>query len=119
MSNEKKTKGARKMNLEDYKSRSLSKKTLPSGLVIEVRNLSPYSLMKVQEELKISFDEESYSTKLVDELFKLYVASPKIPDEIEVSEFTKEDYEIIHEAMFESVTFTEKSEEKEEIKTEE
>ena len=51
------------------------------------------------------------SSKLVDRLFEAYLIKPKIPKEIKISEFEKEDYEKLHELIFEEVTFVEEEEE--------
>lgn len=100
------------MSIEEYKKKSLDELTLPSGLKVTVRNPSPYLLLKVQEDLGINITDDAYNAKLIEKLFAMYVIKPKIPDEIKVEEFLKEDYEMLHEAMFESLTFEEKEEEK-------
>lgn len=101
------------MKLEEYKKKKNKKLILPSGLEVEVKNLSPYTLLKIQENLKIDMvDEDGYSSKLIDKLFEAYLVKPKIPKEIKISEFEKEDYEKLHELIFDEVTFAEKEEEK-------
>lgn len=96
------------MKLEEYKKKRNKKLVLPSGLEIEVRNLSPYTLLKIQENLKIDVsNKDGYTSELIDRLFEAYLVKPKISKEIKISEFEKEDYEKLHELIFEEVTFAE------------
>ena len=99
------------MKLEEYKRKRNKKLTLPSGFEVEVRNLSPYTLLKIQENLKIEIaDEGSYTSQLIEKLFEAYLVKPKIPKEIKISEFEKKDYEKLHELIFDEVTFAEEEE---------
>ena len=70
--------------------------------------MSPYTLLKIQENLKIEIaDEGSYTSQLIEKLFEAYLVKPKIPKEIKISEFEKKDYEKLHELIFDEVTFAE------------
>lgn len=100
------------MKLEEYKKKKNKTIILPSKLEVVVKSLNPHTLLKIQEELKINIaDENSYTSKLVEKLFEAYLIKPKIPKDIKVSEFEKDDYEKLHELIFEEVTFTEKEKE--------
>jgi len=99
------------MKLEEYKKKKNKKLILPSGFEVEVKNLNPYTLLKVQEDLKNDIaDEGGYTSELVEKLFEMYLVKPKIPKEIKISEFEKEDYEKLHELIFDEVTFAEEEE---------
>lgn len=104
----------KKETVEQYRKKQIEDVTLPSGLVVEVRNISPYAMLKVQEEMGIDAgDLEKISASLVENLFKVFLVSPKIPDEFAVGDFNKEDYEKLQDLVLEHVIYTE---EKKEIK---
>lgn len=101
------------MKIEEYKKRKNRTIVLPSGFEVEVTNVNPYILLKIQEDLKLDFsDEKSYSSQLLEKLFEAYLVKPIIPKDIKISEFEKGDYEKLHELIFNEVTFTEEDKEK-------
>jgi len=93
------------IDLEEYKKGRISNLTLPTGLEVTVKEVTPYTLLKVEGELKIKpSEEEIYSHPLVQRLFELFLVKPKIPEEIEISDFSREDYLFLHNLIFEKVT---------------
>jgi len=104
----------KKEEIESYRKKQISKVTLPSGLVAEVKNISPYAILKVQEEMKIKAGElGEISAALVEHLFKKFLISPKVPEEFAMDDFNKEDYEKLQEMVLEHVIYTEPKEEEE------
>jgi hypothetical protein len=100
--------------IEQYRKKQIADITLPSGLIVEVRNISPYAILKAQEEMGIGAGElDEISASLVEKLFKGFLVSPKVPDEFTVGDFNKEDYEKLQDLVLEHVIYTE---EKKEIK---
>lgn len=98
----------KKTDIESYKQKQIHGDQTPSGMVIKYRDISPYTLLKIQEELKIStVSEDSYSAKLIEKLFEVYLVSPKVPDELELKDLLNEDYRYIHDKIFKSVIFEE------------
>lgn len=104
----------KKEEIEDYRKKQIKDVILPSGLVAKVKNISPYAILKVQEEMGISAGElEKISASLVENLFKVFLISPKVPDEMTVEEFGKEDYEKLQDLALEQVIYTEEKKESE------
>lgn len=104
----KKKKDMKKKNLEEYKKNRVKSITLPSGLEVEVNGLTPYHLLQLQTELKIKFDENSlYSSTVVEWLFTHFLHKPKVPEDIKVEDFDREDYIKLHELIFEDLVFPE------------
>jgi len=98
----------KKITLEEYREKQIQKLELPSGFVIEVRNIMPYTLMKIHEELNIKLDsDEIYSAVVIEKLFERFIINPKM----KVSDFDREDYIFLHELIFEKVTLPEKEKE--------
>ena len=100
--------------IEEYRKKQIKDVTLPSGLAAKVKNISPYAILKAQEEMGIGAGElEKISASLLENLFRVFLVSPKVPDEFAVEDFNKEDYEKLQELALEHVIYTE---EKKEIK---
>jgi hypothetical protein len=96
----------KKEEIEVYRKKQIKDVELPSGMKVQVRNISNYVMLKVREELGIKLDDaEAYSAKLIDKLFEIFLVSPKIPDEFAVLDFNKEDYELLHEMIFNQINF--------------
>ena len=98
----------KKEEIESYRKKQIKEVTLPSGLIVKVKNISPYAILKVQEEMGIDAGElDKISASLVENLFRVFVVSPKVPDEIGVGDFSKEDYEKLQDMALEHVIYTE------------
>ena len=94
--------------IEEYRKKQIKDVTLPSGLIVKVKNISPYAILKAQEEMKIDAgDLEKISASLVENLFKAFLVSPKVPDEIAMGDFSKEDYEKLQDLALEHVIYGE------------
>jgi len=103
-----KKKNMKKMNLDEYKKKKIEVIVLPSGLEVEVNGLTPYHLLQLQTELKIKFDENSlYSSTVVEWLFAHFLHTPKVPDDLKVEDFERNDYIKLHELIFEGLVFPE------------
>ena len=99
------------MKIEEYKKKSLEEVKCPSGLVIKTKNITPYTLLKIHDELDIEFDsDKAYSAEVLEHLFREFILSPKIPKEIKIDEFEREDFIFLHNLIFEKVTFPEEEE---------
>jgi len=101
------------MDIEKYKKAKYHTYKLPSGLEIKCKNISPYTSMKLQKDLG-SLSSDTLSPELIEGLFKTFIISPKIPDEIEVEDFTPEDFKSILNTIVEQVALT-KGKELEEV----
>lgn len=98
----------KKEEIEEYRKKQIEDVTLPSGLVVKVKNISPYAILKAQEEMDIDAGElENISAALVENLFKVFLVSPKVPDEFGVGDFSKEDYEKLQDLVLEHVIYGE------------
>ena len=104
------------MKLEEYKKKQLQSLKLPSNLEIKTKNITPYTLLKIHDDLDIEFDsDKAYSAEVIERLFREFIVSPKIPKEIKIDELEREDFIFLHNLIFEKVTFPE--EEKKEEKS--
>lgn len=95
------------MDIEKYKQLKFEKCKLPSGYIIKVKNLSPYTMYKIRSE---STDKELkdllYDKSVIDKLFAEYIVDPQIPDEITVDFFSAEDFNSIYAAIIKQVLVT-------------
>lgn len=99
------------MDIEEYKAKLTEKITCPSGLEVQTKNISPYTLLKIQEELGISSDSDNtYSAKVVEKLFERFIREPELHKELELEDLTKEDYIYLHDLIFKKITFPEEKE---------
>lgn len=98
-----------KEEIESYRKNQITNIGLPSGLVVKVKNISPYVMLKVQEEMGINAGElDNISALLIEKIFERFLISPKIPDEFAICDFSKEDYEKLQELALEHVIYSEK-----------
>lgn len=101
--------------LEIYKKEKVKEITLPSGLQITVRELTPHNLLAVEKKLDINpLSETIYSQELIEELFKELFIEPKIPDDIQVADLKRVDYIYLHNLIMDGVTLPPEIEVKEE-----
>jgi len=102
--------------LEEYLKNKIQKKTLPSGLEITVKKISPYTSMQIKSELEKSEDTyDALSTVTIDKLFRAYVKSPIIPDEMKMEDFDSEDFNTIYNWILDQIMFKRAKEIKEVI----
>jgi len=102
----------KKEDLDSYKKKQIKTLKLPSGLEIKVRNISPYTLLKIHEDLDINPDDgEIHTVKVIEKLFEEFLIEPKIPKDIILKDFEREDYIYLHELIFDKVSFPEEEEE--------
>ena len=104
------------MNLEEYKRTKYKYYTLPSGLKIKAKNLSPYSIYKIRNEIaeKDKLAEAFSNPDIITKLFKEFIVDPKIPEEISMDDFSSEDFNAIYAHIMEQVLVT-KSKKLEEV----
>jgi len=97
------------MKLEDYKKKNNTKKIkCPSGLEVTVNNITPYTLLKVVDNLGINPTRETVYTKpVIDALFKAFLKEPVIGKDIEMEDFLREDYIFLHDLIMERVMLPE------------
>lgn len=97
-----------KEEIESYRKKQITDIKLPSGLVVKIKNISPYIMLKVQEEMGISAGNlDNISALLIEKIFERFLISPKIPDEFTISDFSKDDYEKLQELALEHVIYSE------------
>jgi len=97
------------MNLEEYRKKKIKKYKLPSGLEITTRDISPLTSLKIRKQFKDESDEY-FSPAHIEALFKAYLVSPVIPDEITVEDFTSEDFKAILSAIIKQIRLTDAKE---------
>jgi len=96
------------MKLEDYKKNNTKKIKCPSGLEVTVNNITPYTLLRIVDNLGINpTREEVYTKPVIDALFKAFLKEPVIGKDIEMEDFLREDYIFLHNLIFEKVTLPE------------
>lgn len=93
--------------LETYKKDRITEFELPSGLKVKIKELTPYHLLKIRKELDLTIDDEIYRLDVIEKLFSLSLVEPKVPDDLELGDFTKDDYTKLHEIIWNYVTFIE------------
>lgn len=93
------------MDIKQYKDSKIKEYKLPSGLIIKVKNISPYTSLKIRSELEKG-EDNLLSPKLIEALFKEFLISPKIPDEFAVEDFDAEDFKSILEKITSQITLT-------------
>lgn len=98
----------KKEEIESYRKKQITDVELPSGLVVKIKNISPYVMLKVQEEMGINAGElDNISASLIEKLFVKFLVSPRIPEEFLVGDFNKEDYEKLQTLALEHVIYSE------------
>lgn len=98
----------KKEEIEAYRKKQIKDVQLPSGLNVKVKNISPYIILKVQEELGIEVGElNKISASLMRKLFMEFLISPKVPSELEVEDFSKEDFEELQNMIFGQIIYAE------------
>ena len=107
-----------KMDLHSYKNLRYKTFKLSSGLVIKTKSLSPYTIMKVRRDFESKEENKGKdfweSAFVIDELFQAFLVEPKIPEEMEVNDFLKEDFISVHKTIMSQITIS-KAKELEEI----
>lgn len=104
----------KKEEIEQYKKKKIQELECPSGLVVEISELTPYSVLKIQRELKIDpLSDSWYNADTLERLFALFMVSPTIPGDMALDDLLKIDFEFLHEKIFEQIK-SKKSEETEE-----
>lgn len=107
------------MKLEEYKKKKLKIYKLNSGLVVKTKSLSPYTIMKIEKNFENKKENKGKdfwdSTFVIDELFHHFLVEPKVPEEMEVNDFLKEDFILLHKEILNQITFTETKKELKEI----
>ena len=94
--------------IDEYKKNRIYDLELPSGLNVKVKDVTPYTFLKVQKELNIlPTAEHFYSLDLIEKLFEAFFIEPKIPDEMALDDFSREDYLFLHDLIFEKILRTE------------
>ena len=102
----------KKEEIESYRKKQIVEVTLPSGLIAKVKNISPYAMLKAHEEMGVNAGElEKISASLVENLFNVFLISPKVPEEFAMEDFSKEDFEVLQGMAFEHVIYTEEKKE--------
>lgn len=102
----------KKEEIETYRKKQISDIELPSGLIVKVKNISPYVMLKVQEEMGIPAGElDNISALFIEKLFEKFLISPKIPDEFGIDDFYKEDYEKLQEIALKHIIYSEEKSE--------
>jgi len=93
------------MNLEEYKRSKFKHYTLPSGLKIKAKNLSPYTIYKIRSEIpdKDKIVEAFANPDIINKLFKEFVVDPKIPEELAMEDFSSEDFNAVYSHILEQV----------------
>jgi len=102
------------MDLKDYKNQRTKIFKLPTGFEITVRKLSPYTIFRLKSEMKDEEMKDLLSPQMIDILFKEFLISPKIPEEITVEEFDADDFRSILDAVLSQIILT-KGKELEEV----
>ena len=106
------------MNVDEYKVKKIKSYKLPSKLVVKTKSLSPYTIMKIRRDFESKEENKDKdfwdSAFVIDELFHNFLVEPKVPEEMEVSDFLKDDFIAIHEKIMSQITLS-KAKELEEI----
>ena len=106
------------MNVDEYKVKKIKSYHLESGLVVKTKSLSPYTIMKIRRDFESKEENKDKdfwdSAFVIDELFHNFLVEPKVPEEMEVSDFLKDDFIAIHEKIMSQITLS-KAKELEEI----
>lgn len=93
------------MDLKEYKSKKIRKQILPSGLEIKTKGLSPYIIYKIRSENKIKDQtlDDLLDADTIKKLFIEFIIDPKIPDEIELEDFSADDFNAIYTAVINQI----------------
>ena len=106
------------MNIDEYRVKKIKNYKLPSNLVIKTKSLSPYTIMKIRRDFESKEENKGKdfwdSAFVIDELFHAFLVEPKVPEEMEVNDFLKEDFIVIHKTIMGQITIS-KAKELEEI----
>ena len=106
------------MDILTYKASKIKSYKLESGLVVKTKSLSPYTIMKIRRDFESKEENKDKdfwdSAFVIDELFHNFLVEPKVPEEMEVSDFLKDDFIAIHEKIMSQITLS-KAKELEEI----
>ena len=98
------------MQLEEYKIKKLKVYRLSSGLEIKTKSLSPYTIMKIRRDFEAKEENKGKdfwdSAFVIDELFHNFLVEPKVPEEMEVADFLKDDFIAIHEKIMSQITLS-------------
>lgn len=80
------------MDIQEYKAKKYKIISLPSGLEIKTKDITPYTAMKVQSNIS----SDRFTPEYIEALFKEFVVDPKIPDELTMNDLWKEDYDYLY-----------------------
>ena len=97
------------MDLEEYKKGKIKDYKLPSGLKIKTKDISPLIHLKIRKQFKDEGDDY-FSPAHIEALFKAFIVSPVIPDEITVEDFTSEDFKAILSVILKQISLTDAKE---------
>jgi len=97
------------MNLEEYKKGKIKDYKLPSGLIIKTKDISPLVHLKIRKQFKDDGDDY-FSPAHIEALFKAFIVSPVIPDEMTVEDFTSEDFKAILATILKQINLSDAKE---------
>jgi len=97
------------MDLEEYKKKKIKEHLLPSGLKIKTKDISPLIHLKIKKQFKDEGDDY-LSPAHIEALFKAFIVSPIIPDEMTVEDFTSDDFKAILAAIIKQISLSDAKE---------
>jgi len=98
--------------IEEYKKKKISEIELPSGLKVKIKDITPFTFLRIQQELNIPpTSEQFYSFEMVEKLFENFMVEPAINTDFNIEDFNREDYIFLHDLIFDKILISMKEEE--------
>lgn len=98
------------MDISEYKVKKIKTYKLKSDLVVKTKSLTPYTIMKIRRDFESKEENKGKefwdSLYVIDELFHEFLVDPRVPEDMVVDDFLRDDFIELHEMMMKQITLT-------------